>query len=169
MKKNFVYGVIFFCAIVLQTSVLPTIFSSSVGDVLLMMILAGSILDGFSDFIWWTVLVGIVYDLVSYTAIGLHAVIFLFVLYFVSFFSRRFSVELKGVGLVLFFLFVIVATLISRAAVALLIVWDLQTFAGYFDEVGSLRFIATQILFNTLLFSLCFIILKKAKIFFAID
>ena len=170
MKKKIVYGLILFCAIILQTSVLPLVSPIyAVGDILLMLILAGSILDGFFAFFWWAIFAGIVYDLVSYTAVGVHALIFLLVVYFVSFFSRRFSVELKGVGLVLFVIFVIVATLVSRGVVDLLTVWDLQTLNSYFKEFGSLKIISVQILYNIFLFFFCFVLLKKAKKFFAID
>jgi rod shape-determining protein MreD len=170
MKKKFVYCLIFFCAIILQTSILPIISPAyATGDVLLMLILAGSIIDGFFDFLWWAVFVGIVYDLVSYTTVGAHALIFLLVVYFVSFFSRRFSVELKGVGLILFMIFVIVATLSSRMVMTLLIAWDLQTLSGYFKEFGNLKIISIQVLYNMFLFVFSFMVFKKTKKFFAID
>lgn len=170
MKKKILYCLVLFCLIVLQTSVLPIaspIYAT--GDVLLMFILAGAILDGFFSFLWWAVFAGIVYDFVSYTAVGVHALVFLLVVYFVSFFSRRISVELKGVGLVLFMIFVIVATLVSRAIVVLLIDWDLQTLSMHLKEFGDLKIIGIQILYNMLLFLLCFAVLKKMKKFFAID
>src|SRR6266704_2969631 len=99
MKKKFIYCLIFFCGIILQTSVLPLISPTNItGDIVLMLILVGSIIDGFFSFFWWAVFFGVIYDIVSYTTVGIHAIIFIFVVYFVSFFSRRFSVELKGVG-----------------------------------------------------------------------
>lgn len=139
------------------------------GDVLLMLILAGAVLDGFFAFFWWAIFVGIVYDLISYTTVGVHALIFLSIVYFVSFFSRRFSVEIKGVGLALFAIFVIVATLVSRGVMALSIAWDLKTLNGYLNEFGSLQIISIQILCNTVLFFFAFLLLKRVKRFFAID
>lgn len=170
MKKKVVYFLLLFCAIVLQTSVLPLVSPAyAAGDILLMLILAGSIVDGFSTFFWWAIFAGILYDLVSYTTVGIHALIFLSVVYFVSFFSRRISVELKGVGQVLFMIFIIVATMVSRAILVLLTTWDFQKISGFFKDFGSVRIVSIQILCNTLLFFLCFFILKKTKKFFAID
>ncbi|KKQ51136.1 MAG: Rod shape-determining protein MreD [Parcubacteria group bacterium GW2011_GWD2_38_11] len=170
MKKKIIYFLLLFCAIVLQTSVLPLISPVYVtGDILLMLILVGSVLDGFFAFFWWAIFAGIIYDLASYMAVGVHALIFLLVVYFVSFFSRRFSVEIRGVGLALFMFFVVVATLVSRGIIALSIAWDLQTLDGYFREFGSLKIIGVQILFNIFLFFFCFFLLKKVKKFFAIE
>ncbi|HBI33764.1 MAG TPA: rod shape-determining protein MreD [Candidatus Moranbacteria bacterium] len=170
MKKKIVYCLLLFCAVVLQTSVLPLISPLHIaGDVVLMLILAGSVLDGFFAFFWWAIFAGIVYDLASYTTVGIHALIFLLVVYFVSFFSRRFSVEIKGVGVVLFVIFVAVATLLSRGIIALSVAWDLQTFNGYFEEFGNWKIIIFQILFNTFLFLFCFFVLKKVKKFFVIE
>lgn len=170
MKKKFVYCLIFFCVIVLQTSVMPLISPAyAIGDILLMLILAGSVLDGFFDFFWWAIFAGIIYDLTIYTTIGIHAIIFLLVVYFVSFFSRRLSIELRGVGLILFLMFIIVATLISRAVVTFSIAWDLQTFNGYLKEFGSLKNISIQILYNTFLFLCCFFVFRKTKKFFSIE
>lgn len=170
MKKKFIYGLILFCAIILQTSILPLISPAQVsGDVVLMLILAGSIIDGFFLFFWWAIFAGIIYDLASYSPVGVHALIFLLVLYFVSFFSRRFSVELKGVGIALFGLFVLAATLLSRGITTLTIDWNLQTLSTYFKEFGDLKQISIQIAYNILLFAFCFVVLRKAKKFFAID
>jgi len=170
MKKKFVYCLILFCAIILQTSILPLISPSQVtGDVVLMFILAGSIIDGFFAFFWWSIFAGIIYDLVGYSTVGVHALIFLLVLYFVSFFSRRFSVELRGVGLALFGIFVLAATLLSQAIVTLVIAWDLQNLHGYSKEFGSFGDIGIQIFYNTLLFLFCFVVFKKVKKFFAIN
>lgn len=170
MKKIFVYCLMLFCAIVLQTSVLPVISPGYiVGDVVLMLVLTGSIIDGFFAFLWWAVFVGIVYDLINYASVGVHALIFLLVVYFVSFFSRRFSVELKGVGMALFVIFIIVATLVSKFVTALSIAWDLQSASGLMNNVGSFRLISLQILYNFVLFIFTFFIFRKTKKFFAID
>lgn len=159
-----------FCAIVLQTSVAPLFFSTHVRvDLILLFILAGAIIDGFAGFLWWAIFAGIIFDLLTYTTVGVHALIFLLVVYFVSFFSRRFSVEIKGVGLILFALFVIVATLLSRAVMALMATWEMPTPQGYFTEFGSLKIVSIQILYNMLLFPLAFVIFKKTKKFFTID
>ncbi len=154
----------------MQTSILPLISPAyATGDILLMFILTGAVVDGFFDFLWCAVFAGIIYDLVSYTPVGAHVLIFLFIVYFVSFFSRRFSIELKGVGLVLFLIFVIVATLLSRGVMTLLDAWELQTFSGALGEFGSFKVVVTQIILNIFLFFFTFIIFRKTKKVFNIE
>jgi rod shape-determining protein MreD len=170
MKKKLVYGLMLFFMIVLQTSVLPVLSPVIVtGDIVLMFILAGAIIDGFFAFFKWAIFAGILFDLVTYNAVGLHAVIFLLVVYFVSFFSRRFSVDIRGVGVMLFLIFIVVATISSRAISTLIISWDLKTFTGFWEEFGTFKLILVQIFYNTALFIFCFIALKKIKKFFSIE
>lgn len=167
MKKKAIYFLLFVAAIILQTSVAPLVFKSNApGDVVLMLVLAGVILDGFSDFFWWAIFAGILYDLASFVQLGVHALIFLLSIYFVSFFSRRFSVELKGVGIFLFMIFVVVASIISRVVLAFSISADMQSYAKFFALIGGPGLMALQIGFDVILFVLCFYLLKKIKIFF---
>jgi rod shape-determining protein MreD len=169
MKKNFIYIIIILVAIILQTSVFPIIFDiNSAGDVVLMAILALSVIDGFSAFLGWAITAGILYDLATYATIGEHVLVFLLVVYFVSFFSRRFPTDLKGIGLILFIIFVVIATFISRGIFALVAAWDLQTLQGYGEAFGSFRFIALGVIYNEILFFIWFIALKKIKKFFDI-
>ena len=170
MKKKFVYCLLLFCAFIFQVSVLP-LFSPlfAMGDLLLMFVLAGAIIDGFFEFLWWAIFAGVIYDLISYTSIGVHALIFLSVVYFVSFFSRRFSVELRGFGLFLFLLFVVFATVVSRLIIALSVAWDLHDMGVVGSNFGNFHILIIQILFNIVLFFLSFIMLKRTKSFFAID
>lgn len=169
MKKKLVYSFLIFSAIVLQTSVLPVIFPSGLfGDIVLMLVLAGAVLDGFFDFFWWAVFAGVIYDLVSYEKVGVHALIFLLLVYFVSFFSRRFSVEFRGVGILLFGVFVLVGSLISKIVISFVISWDMQTFQKFFGLLGGPREMLIELLFNVVLFLLCFFVLKKSKNFFEI-
>lgn len=170
MRKFFVYCLILFCAIVLQTSVLPLISPAyATGDVLLMFVLAGAILDGFFGFFWWAIFAGIMYDLASYTVVGVHALVFLLVIYFVSFFSRRFSIELRGVGLALFLLFIVVATVLLRGVIFLMASWDFKLLGGALVGFGSLKTISIQILSNVVLFFFIFVTLRKIKKFFTIE
>lgn len=170
MKKKFVYFLMIFLAIVLQTSVLPVVLKSyATGDIVLMLVLAGAVLDGFAGFLGWAIFAGILYDLASFQQVGMHALIFLLVVYFVSFFSRRFSVEIKGSGVFLFSLFVVVATIISQTIVALSMAWDLQSLGRLFEFFGGPKIIIFQIIFNIFLFLFCFHMLRKMKAFFDID
>ena len=169
MKKKFIYIIIILVAIVLQTSVLPAILNiDAVGDVVLMAILAWSVIDGFSAFLGWAITAGILYDLEAYSTVGEHVLIFLLVVYFVSFFSRRFPTDLKGIGSLLFIIFVVIATFVSRAIFALMTAWDFQTLQGYWGTFGNFRFIMLSVVYNEILFFIWFIALKKIKKFFDI-
>ena len=149
MKKKFIYIIIILVAIILQTSVLPAILNTNAaGDIVLMAILALSVLDGFSAFLGWAITFGILYDLAAYATIGEHVLVFLLVVYFVSFFSRRFPTDLKGIGLLLFIIFVVIATFISRGIFTLAVAWDAQTLQGYWETFGNFRFIAISIIYN---------------------
>lgn len=169
MQKKIVYISIFVIAAIIQLSFLPVVATKyAAADVVLMLVLAWSILDGFFAFFSWAIFLGFLYDLISYSAVGTHALIFLIVLYFVSFFSRRFSVELKGAGLVLFLLFVLVATFISNGVIALILAWKMETVHNFWKSFGSPGYLLIQFAYNVVLFFLCFIVIKKAKQFFAI-
>ncbi len=171
MKKKIIYSFLIFLAIILQTSFFPNVCRDcESGDIVMMLVLAGVVLDGFFGFFWWAIFAGIIYDLASFVQIGTHALIFLLVIYFVSFFSRRFSVELKGVGVFLFLIFVVFATLVSRGIIALSIALDSQSFHQFQDVfLGSFSTVGFQIFFNAVLFFLCFHVLKKIKVFFDIE
>lgn len=170
MKKKIVYVILLLLAIILQTSVLSLISKSSTpGDLVLMMVLAGVVLDGFFAYFWWAIFAGILYDLATFVQIGTHALVFLISIYFVSFFSRRFSVEVKGVGVLLFVLFVGAATIISHLIVVLSLSLDARTFLKYFELIGNPSNVFLQIIWNLVLFFICFYFLKKVKNFFEIE
>lgn len=170
MKKKLVYLFILIVAIIIQTSLMPVILSfNTTGDFVLMTVLAWSVLDGFSAFIIWAIVAGILYDLAAYSTVGEHAIIFLAVVYFVSFFSRRLSLEFKGIGWLLFIMFIIVATFLSRSIVALMMAWDMQTVHGYWQMFGSLKSITLQIFYNGILFFILFFLLRRIKEFFKLE
>lgn len=169
MKKKFIYIIIILVAIIVQTSVFPAILNiNAAGDAVLMAILACSVIDGFSAFLGWAITAGILYDLAAHATVGEHVIIFLPVVYFVSFFSRRFPTDLKGIGLILFIMFVVVATLFSRGIFALITAWNLQTLQGYWKTFGSFYFITISVIYNEILFFAWFVVLKKIKKFFEI-
>lgn len=170
MKKKFVYITILLLIIILQTSMLPVIVSNEVvPNMLLMAILAWSVLDGFSAFLGWAIFAGILYDLAAYSPIGVSVLIFVLAVYFVSFFSRRLTVELKGMGILFFVMFVIVATIISRFILALSISWELKTLHDYWKIFGSFGSISVAIICNEILFFVLFIVIRKIKKFFEIE
>lgn len=169
MKKKIVYILLILLAILIQVSVLPVIMPGGmVVDNVLMLVLAGATIDGFGAFLGWSITAGILYDLASYSKVGVHVIIFLCVVYFVSFFSRRFSVEMRGVGLVIMLLFVAVATLVSHFVFATSLAWDMGTLQGFSKNFGSLANLSLQVLGNSLVFFAWFAVLKKIKKYYAI-
>jgi rod shape-determining protein MreD len=169
MKKKFIYTIIILTLIIVQTSFFPaTLNINAAADAVLMLVLAYSVLDGFSAFLSWAIAAGILYDLATHSVVGEHVIVFLLVVYFVSFFSRRFSTDLRVTGFFLFIMFVIIATLISRIIITIITAWDLQTLQGFWKTFGGFRFITLSVIYNEILFFIFFIVLKKIKKFFDI-
>ncbi len=164
MKNKIIYfGVIIF-AILVQTSFLPIIARVGVlGDAVLMLVLVLAVLDGFANVLKWAVLAGILYDFASYTTIGVHVIIFLLTVYVVSFFSRRLSVEIKGMGLFFLLLFVVLATLISNGLLSLFAVWGGKTLKLYAQAFGSFSLVIFQVFCNAVLLFFWFNVIKKIK------
>lgn len=170
MKKKIVYLLIFVVVAILQLSFLPVISGKNISiDAMLMVILAWSVIDGFFSFLSWAIFLGIAYDLLSYSMVGTHALIFLLVVYFVSFFSRRFTMEPRGIGVVLFLLFILVATLASNAIIAFVGAWNLHTLRGFWQSFGGFNASFMGLIANTVLFFIFFALIKKIKLFFAIN
>lgn len=170
MKKRIIYLIIIFLAIILQTSVLPSVCRKCVaGDIVLTLVLAGAVLDGFFGFLGWAIFAGIIYDLISYSPVGIHALAYLLLVYFVSFFSRRFSVEIRGVGVILFAFFVAIGTLISRTFMTLVELDESFSFEHFLELFGNPRQVFLQIFFNLILFAACLLFFAKIKKFYSLN
>lgn len=118
MKKNLIYSTILICALLLQTGAIPVLFGPKfMPDLLLMLVLAWTIRDGFSGFLSWIIFAGLAYDLLAYAPVGTHVLIFSLSAYMVSFFSRLFLVQIRGAGVLLLLSFVFLAMLFSRLAI----------------------------------------------------
>lgn len=170
MKKKIIYCLLILTSIVIQTSILPMVCQKcTLGDILLAFVLAGAILDGFGNFLGWAIFAGIMYDLASFSPAGVHSLIFLFITYFVSFFSRRFSVEIKGVGMVMFAAFVAAGTIFSRISMAFVNIGKPFSFDDFVKILGSPGELFLRIIVNIFLFIVCFILLKKIKKFYSLD
>lgn len=168
MKKKIIYILLLLGIILIQSSLLP-VLSNFTGDGVLMAVLSWAILDGFAAFLPWSIFMGVLYDLIFHARVGEHVLVFLFVTYFVSFFSRRIALEFKGIGLLLFIFFVGIATFASHAIDASLNAVDVNTIHGFWKSFGGFEYIFHQFINNIILFSLLFMIIKKSKRFFAID
>jgi rod shape-determining protein MreD len=170
MKKKLVYTATILIAIILQVSVLSVVFDNHASaNLVLMMILAWSVLDGFYAFIAWAITAGILYDLAAYSPVGEHVLIFLIAIYFVSFFSKRLSLEHKGVSFILFSALIIISTIFSKTVVAFETVWKMQAFYDFWKAFGSFYSVIIQIFFNEILFFIWLFLLKKIKEFFSIE
>ncbi|HOF42754.1 MAG TPA: rod shape-determining protein MreD [Candidatus Moranbacteria bacterium] len=170
MKKKLVYIFIGLIAILFQTSVIPVVTETKMpGDSVIMAALAWSILDGFFAFFPWAILLGLLYDIISYSPIGMHVLVILPVLYFVSFFSRRFTMESKGVRIVLFIVFVVSVTIFSRIILFLVNSWGNLSLNGFWKIFASPAGIVWQLAHNFVLFFFWFFVIKKCKEFFKIE
>ncbi|NTV41399.1 MAG: hypothetical protein HGA61_03950 [Candidatus Moranbacteria bacterium] len=164
MKKKFIYIGMFFLAILLQMSFLPVVSGEKVfGDVVLMFVLSLAILEGFDSVFFWIIIGGIFYDLVSYATVGQYVVVFSFVVYMVSFFSRRLSVEIKGMGILFLVLFVVVATFVSDLFFLVMPGFSARPLDLFGQAFGGFRFFFLQIFFNAVFFFTWFCIVRKLK------
>ncbi len=164
MKKKLIYLGIILLAILIQTSFLPIFMGSSVaGDAVLMLILTVAVLDGFASALSWAILTGILCDFASYVKVGQHVLIFLLVVYMVSFFSRRLSVEVKGTGILLFLLFIIIATLISNVLLTAFLILGDGSIKLQPQFLSILKLILFQTGGNAVLFFLWYNLIKKIK------
>lgn len=163
-KKSIYFGIIFF-AILIQLSFLPVFFGKSAfGDAVLMLILAISVVESFVSALGWAIVSGILYDFSSYSTLGFHVIIFLMIVYGVSFFSRRLSVEVKGTGVLLSMIFVVFSTLISKGLLVIFFGLEASKSSGsYLRFFGDFRSVFFQILINAILFFLWLGVIKKIR------
>lgn len=169
MKKRLVYGFVIIVACIIQTSLLPIFFERGVPLLLPMMMLAWSLIDGFDDFFWWALFAGIFADLVGPGVIGINVISFVLIIYTASFLSRRFSGDIRGVGVFLMLALVMAATLISAIA-SLISFLPANEFVLDFSRIhiDPVK-IMLQIVYNAILFFACHIFISRMKKFFDIQ
>ncbi len=167
MKKTIVYLLIIFLAIIFQISLVPLFFVSSWPvDIVLMLILAWTLIDGFDDFLKWTIFIGIIYDLMTFSTVGLHVIVFVILSYIVSFFSKVFSVEIKNTGIFLVALLVAVAVIGSRTAV-LGYEFGIDFISVDFHNLGlTLKMFFSAVFYNLIIFFILFFAINKIERFF---
>lgn len=168
-KKNLIYAAAICLALVIQVSVLPAFFPArSVPQIMLMLAVAGTVIFGFSRMLPWIMLSGLLLDFISYANIGTSVILFVFVSYVVSFYSRRFLVESKVWGILIMIFFAAGATIIHCLFVFIVdfINNGFQKSPGVFGSYFSA--IVPGIIYNIILLFLCFWALdslKKSKVF----
>ena len=168
MKKRIIYFLIIFVALILQVSAVPIFFGQKFfPELVLMLMLAWTIRDGFADFLPWIVVAGILYDLLAYEPIGLHVIIFALSAYMVTFFSRRFSLQIRGVGMILLFAFVFVAMLFSRLFVLTFDFFENKSSLDFLNVVWrQLKFDPWIFFVNIALFMFCLWLIRRVKKYF---
>lgn len=152
MKKNIIYAVVIVALLIVQTTVVPVVFGHEFPpDLVLMFALAWTIRDGFTAFLSWLVLAGLAYDALTYLPPGTHVLIFVSSAYLVSFFSRRFLVQIRGVGLALMLFLVLLSTLFSQIFMALTDGIAGSEGLGYFLRwiFANWQLLGLQFVFNT--------------------
>lgn len=167
MKKKIIYALVIFLSIMVQTSS-AAFFSNSnwLVDVVLMLVLAWTLIDGFDLFLPWAIFAGILYDLVAFSPIGLHVIIFSLLAYCVSFFSKRFSTEIKGMGILLVMFFTAAATIGSRA---IIFFWEFGDgfFANDFSNFWMMvKFFIPVFFYNLIIFFILYFVIGWIKKFF---
>lgn len=167
MKNFFIYFVIMLISLVAQTTAVPLFFSPEyMPDIVLMLVLAWAIIDGFNLFFWWAIFLGILYDLISFSFVGSYAIIFILLVYGTSFLSKRFRVEISASGMVVIYFLVLLSTIGEKI---MLIFYDLGI-AGirseFSDPLSLIKSLAVISIYNFLLFFFWFIVIKKIKKYF---
>ena len=170
MKKKFFYIIMILLALVLQTTaVVPAVGQRNGLDIILMLVLAWSIIDGFNGFLSWAIFIGILYDMLSSSPVGLHVLIFLAVIYMVSFFSKRLSIDVQGTGLIIIILFVFGSVFFSQAVLGMVGQGGFISIRQFLGMFVSLKWFLLQLAYNLIAFSACFVSIKWMKRYFALD
>jgi len=110
MKKNIfiILCIIFLVVVELSGAALFPIHP----DIILMAVVAATLTLRFQTVLPWVVVMGIIFDLFSYQAVGVSVILFVIFSYGTSFFSRRFLIGGSGISYITTILLVLVATLI---------------------------------------------------------
>jgi rod shape-determining protein MreD len=164
LKKRLIYFAVVLLALIIQVSVLPVFFSyQNIPQIMLMLVIAGTIIFGFHRVLPWVIFGGILLDLISYQRVGLSVILFVLVSYFVSFISRRFLVENKNWGFLIMIFFIAVATAFGR--IYLFVInfmgnnWK-SVVENYSKFLGAI-FIVT--VYNAIIFFILFMLIKKKE------
>ena len=164
MKSNLLFFLLIIFLTILQATFLPIIFpTSSTPNLLLMLIISSTLFFDFSVVLKWAIISGMIFDLLAYEKIGFSAIVFVFVAYLVSFFTRRFSIESRlGSFLIIIFL-VIVTTFFYRFSIIIFDYYPINILI-ILKNINFFRNVFLEIIFNSILFVPVFFLVKKSKI-----
>ncbi len=168
MERKIARFLIILLAVILQISFLPALFSQyQVPQIVLMLVIAWTIISGFRNILPWIVATGVVLDILSFEKIGLSVIAFVIIAYFVSFFSRRFLVESRGWGTLVMVFFIFFSTIFYYLFGIFFANFHLPASSTAYDFWRSFVFfqknVSIQIVFNILLFFLCYLLLARVE------
>lgn len=167
MRKFLIYFPIIFLAIVLQSTFVPVVFENPwLPDIVLMMVLVWALIDGFEGFLPWAVFIGILYDLSLSVPVGTSAIVFSLVAYGVGFFSRRISVEMRGVGFLLSLFFILSSTVGAKIIISFFWIKEFFLRDGLVGAVFLGKILAVAFFWNTAFFFGWFFAINKLEEFF---
>ncbi len=153
MRRFIVYFLVVLLAVILQSNFFSLIFPNQwCGNLVLMLVVVGTLMDGFEPFLGWTILAGVFFDLASFSFLGQSVIIFTLASYGVSFFSKRFAMEIRGSGLLWVVFFVIMSTLGERILMfwwQFGFTWSDKNFSNFFPWTSG---IFCALVFNFLVF-----------------
>ena len=165
-KGKIVYISAIMFAILLQKTLLPVFVGSAQGvNMVMILVLAWTIYDGFNAYLAWAIFSGCIYDIFFHYPFGVHAIFFVAVSYVLSFFAKRFSVALRSSG------FFTVCLLIALLTIALA-VYDIAWSVGYSkilavitQEFSGAHFLLENMAVNGAMFCIWYLFIKRLKRF----
>jgi rod shape-determining protein MreD len=150
--------------VVLQKTAMPEIFHLGyLPDLVMMFVLAWTIAYGFENSLWLAIGAGFIYDLLSFVPIGTHVLIFVLIIYFVSFFSRRFAVDLRGTGVLLVLFFILASEIGSHMLLILAVGFENSFWKEFIGSLGNFKQFIFETLANSILFFVNYAFLKRNK------
>ncbi|MFH0969583.1 MAG: rod shape-determining protein MreD [Patescibacteria group bacterium] len=161
-KKLFIFLVIFL-AVIFQISVFPLFFSrNNIPDLALIILVSSVAVLGFQQVLVWAVISGFIFDIFSFSRIGVNIFSFVLFSYAISFFSRRMILGEKSGGILMGAIFVSFMTFFYR-------LWAIFNELGLnFQEIWKMKTeflegMGWKIIFNLILFFLSILFLKRIR------
>lgn len=167
MRQGIIIFLLIIFSAILQSAVFSNVFFWGLGpDILLLLVIFWTTQVGFEKALLKNIAVGFVFDLVFFSAVGIHVAAFVSVAFFVSFISKRFLVVASNWRVFILTITVIFSTLANN-----LFLNGLFLVAGYFGriEIGNAPIpffsllLAKETILNILFFPLVYFSLKKVE------
>jgi len=165
MKKENLNNLLALLAVlIIQISFFPALFSlRPVPNLLLFLVVAWTLINGFEKMFWWIIFAGITFDLATYQKVGFAVIFFIIASYIVSFYSRRLSVEHRLWGNMVVAGFIFLLTVLSRLYGLFLAFIEKNISAVSLPVLHNLilQNLPTEVILNIIIFFAFFAIMKK--------